>query len=1107
MMLQKTESKNGNSSGNSNPGQLLRDIEEISRALYLHKAPPKALLPPSDSRSKSVEKTSFSDSNPNPTFLREDLLHKDKKSSSIWNWKKPLKALTHIGNRKFSCCFYLHVHSLEGLPVNFNNLSLCVHWKRKDEVLQTSSSRVEEGVAEFDETLMHRCSVYGSSNGPNHSVKYAEKLSLIYISVNGAPGLDIGKHWVDLTRLLPLTFEELEGEKSFGKWTTSFNLSGKAKGANLNVSLGFLVTQDKLVNLSGNPNVPQLMDTVPKRSSSLDTGARVLRRVGSVSSNTNPRPAFSSQTLDLKVSQEVMLTGGLELSKSINFLCQALDEGKLRRVMESDSEHAVPLKPQPNLDILSAKEIEEYEDDDFEFTIVEVGTEIPGKEQLNSDRVSGLANDEFTIENMYVDDVIKDYDIDLDEKTMIIPEDVSGNYADEFMMNGIIHEEDSTCTKGSNRKEVESFSDIQLVSESADLNHPFSPEEFLEERSHMELKSTCTASKTGKKSLSLDDVTESVSNEFLNMLGKAGCICSDSDPESPRELLLREFEKEALTCGNVFLNFDWNEDQPKIGSSVSPGFDHEDCFENSDLSMIIQAAEEENKRESELLKRRKAIILEGLETEALMREWGLNENDFQNSPRILSGGFGSPINLPLEQPLLPALEEGFGPYVRMKGGGLLRSMNPSLFRNAKNGGNLIIQVSNPIVIPAKMGYDVMEILQHLALVGIDKLHMQVSRLMPLEDITGKTIDQIAGEAVPSIGVSERFEQILCGESKDEGFPSSWSYNDMRSELVGGEIGSGYVSLEYLAPLAINKIESMSLEGLRIQSHMSDSKAPSSIYPQSGGRITAPHANRGETLRSGVGGGLQLSDFRDSDDDVDELMDLSLSLEEWLRLDAKIIGDEDQSREQLLKIIAAHGAKCTDLIGGRLTEDMNCSDLSGRNFGFLGNNLTIALMVQLRDPLRNYEPVGVPMIGLIQGERILSHSMRKVPSVKTEHDEPILEIGDKITEERNEGDEEGNPQFKIIDVHLAGVDTEPGNRELWGTTTEVQSGSRWLLATDLGKTMNFPLLNSKAIVRSSPLVSAKLQHRDSLWSISSPHIRNPNVIFSNETIKPQATCKS
>ncbi|XP_040365727.1 protein PLASTID MOVEMENT IMPAIRED 1-RELATED 1 isoform X1 [Rosa chinensis] len=1113
MMMQKTESKKSNSSG-----QLLRDIEEISKALYLHKPPPKALLPPPphDSRSKSAEKTRFSGSNSNPAFLREDLLHKDKKSSSIWNWKKPLKALSHIGNRKFNCCFYLHVHALEGLPVSFNNLSVCVHWKRKDEVLQTSCSMVEEGMAEFDETLMHRCTVYGSRNGPNNSVKYAEKLCLIYISVNGAPGLDIGKHWVDLTRLLPLTFEELEGEKSFGKWSTSFNLSGKAKGGKLNVSLGFLVTQDKVANLSGNPNVPQVIDAVPKRSSSLDTGARrMLRRVGSVPSNVASRPAFSSQTLDLKVSQEVMLTGGLELSKSINFLCQRLDEGKLGRVIESDSEDVVPLKPQPDLDGLSAKGIEEYEDDnDVEFTIVEVGTEIPEKEKLNSDRVSGDANDVSAIENIYVDDVIEDYDIDLDEKTMIVSKDVCGNYVDDFMVNETKHEEDSICR--SNMKEVES----------AELNHPFALEECLEERGHMELKSTYMASKTGKKSLSLDDVTESVSNEFLNMLGMDGCWSSNSDPESPRELLLREFEKEALTSGDLFFNVDWNEEQPEIGSSVSPVSYYEDYFENSDLSMIIQAAEEESKRESDLLKRRKATILEGLETEALMREWGLNETDFQNSPRILSGGFGSPIDLPLEEPPLPPLEVGFGPYVRMRGGGFLQSMNPSLFRNAKNSGTLVIQVSNPIVIPAKLGYDVVEILQQLALGGIGKLHMQVSKLMPLENITGKTIHQVAWEAVPTTVVSEscfRFEQILYGESKDEGFPSSWNFNDLRSELEGGEMGSDYVSLECLVPLAINKIEALSLEGLRIQSHMSDSEAPSSIYPQSGGRITCPHANCGEIFRSGVGGGLRMSDFRDSDDDIDELLDLSLSLEEWSRLDANIRGDEDQSREQFLKILAAHDAKCTDLVDEILTEDGSCSDLSGRNCGVLGNNLTIALMVQLRDPFRNYEPVGGPMLALIQVERGITHSIRKIPSTvlndsnEKEHDVTILEDIDGKETERNEGDEEGNPQFKIIDVHLAGVDTESGNEQLWGTTTQLQSGSRWLLAAGLGKAISFPLSNSKAIVRSSPLASAKWQYRDSFWSISStshvqdtraawkdliaPHIRNPNVIFLNETIKP------
>ncbi|KAH0969815.1 hypothetical protein GBA52_028411 [Prunus armeniaca] len=113
-------------------------------------------------------------------------------------------------------------------------------------------------------------------------------------------------------------------EKSYGKWTTSFNLSGKAKGASLNVSLGFLVTRDKSVDVSVNPNVPELINTEQRRSSSLDSGATMLRRVGSVPSSVNPRPAFSSQSLDLKVCREVLLTGGLELSKSINFYVRHL---------------------------------------------------------------------------------------------------------------------------------------------------------------------------------------------------------------------------------------------------------------------------------------------------------------------------------------------------------------------------------------------------------------------------------------------------------------------------------------------------------------------------------------------------------------------------------------------------------------------------------------------------------------------------------------------------------------------------------------------------------------------------------------------------------------
>ncbi|KAF3616971.1 hypothetical protein FXO38_34148 [Capsicum annuum] len=116
----------------------------------------------------------------------------------------------------------------------------------------------------------------------------------------------------------------------------------------------------------------------------------------------------------------------------------------------------------------------------------------------------------------------------------------------------------------------------------------------------------------------------------------------------------------------------------------------------------------------------RASMLENLETEVLMHEWALNERTFQYSPPKSSSGFGSPIDIPLEDPYqLPPLREGLGPYIKTKNGGFLRSMNPSLFKYAKSGGNLIMQASSPVVVPAEMGSGIMEILQHLASIGIE----------------------------------------------------------------------------------------------------------------------------------------------------------------------------------------------------------------------------------------------------------------------------------------------------------------------------------------------------------------------------------------------------
>jgi hypothetical protein len=84
-------------------------------------------------------------------------------------------------------------------------------------------------------------------------------------------------------------------------------------------------------------------------------------------------------------------------------------------------------------------------------------------------------------------------------------------------------------------------------------------------------------------------------------------------------------------------------------------------------------------------------------------------------------------------------------------------MNPAIFRNTKAGGSLIMQVSNPVVVPAEMGSGIMEVLQCLASVGIEKLSMQAKELMPLEDITGKTMEQVAWEAMPALEGTERLD--------------------------------------------------------------------------------------------------------------------------------------------------------------------------------------------------------------------------------------------------------------------------------------------------------------------------------------------------------------
>ncbi|TYI17414.1 hypothetical protein ES332_A07G022200v1 [Gossypium tomentosum] len=596
----------------SDNGQLLRDIEEISNALYLHKPSSQALIPLSNFRSKSVGRTRVSES------------EKDKKSSSFWDWKKPLRALTHIRHHRFHICFFLHVLSIEGLPAYLNGFSLCMHWKRKDELLSTRAVRVVDGIAEFEETLMHKCCVYGSKSGSHNSAKYEVKLSLIYASVVETPGHDIGEHWIDLTRLLPLSLEDLEGEKGSSRWTTSFKLSGKAKGATLNVSFSFL-------NLTENGS-----------SAMGDSGVhRILQHGGTVLSNVNQR-SLSPLSLDVKFGTEMLPNLGLEFSRSISILYQKLNEECLHGSSGLDKlpEQVEPLKP----DSESAKYIDEYKN---EFFAIEQGEKWCLKDPTSIEQSAIQTIDGSFIEIIDVDEILKDCDTDIDEVVDPVLNTSCSSCMLEVVVDDCVREKSNICSNPMTVRELESVFHDKLVTESSVSEPPSALNEFIENEKFMEGKSHYEASELTNKSPSLDDIADTVANDFLKMLEiehDPFSFNSDSALESPRERLLREFENEALASGDFILDIGAAGEEEEFDSTI-PGLCCGDSSEDFTFLSVVLPSKEQKMESLSLKDRRTVEMVEDLETEALMHEWSLDETLFQSSPHVRSDGFGSPIVL------------------------------------------------------------------------------------------------------------------------------------------------------------------------------------------------------------------------------------------------------------------------------------------------------------------------------------------------------------------------------------------------------------------------------------------------------------------------------
>ncbi|XP_057848475.2 protein PLASTID MOVEMENT IMPAIRED 1-RELATED 1 isoform X2 [Cryptomeria japonica] len=618
-----------------------------------------------------------------------------------------------------------------------------------------------------------------------------------------------------------------------------------------------------------------------------------------------------------------------------------------------------------------------------------------------------------------------------------------------------------------------------------------------------------------------DEDIDSVTDEFLNLLER-GHNASDVMPRrevnSLCTLFQREYELDVAS-------------QITLDSGVEVDKEMQASFMDN-LEMEMQ------KNEQVLRSKTRAKILEDAETQALMQEWGLNENAFElSSPKsnCLSASSGLMRNLIFS----PALERGIGSVVQTRDGGYIRSMNPRHFVNSKIGGKLVMHVSKPLVMSAEMGSTAIDILRRMAATGMDTLASQAMVAMPLEDIAGKTIEQVMLEG--SSALEGLLHEADRNKSSGRGYTAEKSESDLSVfssddtpitnrvklgfEKEGYKSGErnfpgkstkdfldGYVSAEDLAPLAMQKIEALALEGLKIQSDMADEDAPYHVDS-----LPLVDSDNGDTKIGYMAeidqvASINMLASKEADESTNQVvgtMSSAISFQKWMEINARFSSENGAHTTYAIKadqVSLNTNAKKNDSRRKRDDSRSNC----------VNKTITITMLVQLRDPLRNFEPVGPPMIALIQTERVIKSPRPKLSK----------QVSTRTTDELEEDEVEDQkdlpiePQFKITEVHMAGLKAPKTEEkkgwffQKWGSKKQEQAGSRWLIANGMTKNNKPAPLKSKALpIQSKTTV---VQPGETLWSISSrvhgtgskwqeiaslnPHIRNPDIIFPNQTIR-------
>ncbi|CAL5215311.1 unnamed protein product [Lathyrus oleraceus] len=311
----------------------------------------------------------------------------ENEKKGIWKWK-PMRALSHIGMQKLSCLFSVEVVAAQDLPSSMNGLRLAVCIRKqetKDGAVKTMPSRVSQGAADFEETLFIKCHAYYTNNNHEKRRKFEPRPFLIYLFAVDAQELDFGRSYVDLSELIRESVEKSQQGSRVRQWDTSFELSGKAKGGELVVKLGFqIVEKDGGVDIYNNSNSNSPMGN-PK-SSKLSSFSSSFARKQSKSSFSVPSPRMTSRS-DAWSPSQVQQGDSIQGMDDLNLDDPNPVHDSSSSVQKVDRDH-----------------IEQVEDFDLpDFEVVDKGIEIQEKKEDE-----GGESDKSVEEKPVADEVVKE---------------------------------------------------------------------------------------------------------------------------------------------------------------------------------------------------------------------------------------------------------------------------------------------------------------------------------------------------------------------------------------------------------------------------------------------------------------------------------------------------------------------------------------------------------------------------------------------------------------------------------------------------------------------------------------------------------------------------